>query len=105
VRCLKYLVDKSKILKKPLSICGELAGSSLGSLLLMSLGFEHLSMNYSQMARVKYIVRHTNISELIKVGTQALTLSNSDQIKALYEDFARVNGLSRVIELSDNIRS
>lgn len=105
VRCLKFIVDKSRALNKPVSICGELAGSALGSLLVMSLGYEHLSMNYSQMARVKYIVRHINISELLKVGAQALTLGNSEQIKALYEDFARANGLSRVIEISDNTRS
>lgn len=98
VRCFKYIVDKCKALDKPLSICGELAGSPLGALLLISLGYTNLSMNYSQIARVKYITRHINLQDLMAIGKKALTLNSSVKIKSLYLEYAQANGLMSVID-------
>lgn len=98
VRCLKYLIDRTTEVGKPLSVCGELAGSPVGSLLLMSLGYSNLSMNYSQIARVKYIARHVNLQDLLSIGKMALTLNSSVKIKSLYIEYAKSQGLSSVID-------
>ena len=67
-------------------------------MLLMSLGYENLSMNYSQIARIKYIVRNINLEELQEIGRTALTLNSSAKIKSLYVEYAKQKGLSTVID-------
>ena len=98
VRCLKYLKDKCDATGKSIAVCGEQAGSTTGSMLLMSLGYENLSMNYSQIARIKYIVRNINLEELQEIGRTALTLNSSAKIKSLYVEYAKQKGLSTVID-------
>lgn len=98
LRCFKFLLDKTRHLDRPISVCGELAGSPIGSLLLMSLGYRNLSMNYSQIARVKYITRHINVADLMSIGKKALTLNSSVKIKSLYVEYAKAQGLASVID-------
>ncbi|MGN0903160.1 MAG: putative PEP-binding protein, partial [Succinivibrio sp.] len=98
VRCFKLLIDKANETGKEISVCGELAGSPIGSLLLMSLGYTCLSMNYSQIARVKYMVRHINLGDLMAIGKKALTLNSSVKIRALYQEYAESLGLGSVID-------
>ena len=98
VRCLKYLVDKSNELGKPISVCGEIAGNPLGALMLLSLGYKCLSMNYSELARVKYMCRRVSFKDLQKVGKEALALDSGAKIRALYSAYATNQGLGRIIE-------
>jgi len=56
----------------PVSICGELAGDPVGALLAVGLGYRSLSMNTSNVARVKYLLRQTQQSELESLANTAL---------------------------------
>ena len=98
VRYLKYLNGRAKKLQKPISVCGEIAGSPIGCLLLMSLGYTNLSMNYSQIARVKYITRNINLQDLLAIGERALALTSCVKIKQLYIEYAKSNGLYSIID-------
>ncbi len=57
----------------PVCVCGELAGDPIGALLLMGLGYTTLSMNTSNVAKMKYLVRHSELAELTQLAEQALT--------------------------------
>ncbi len=100
VRCLYYLAKKAKEANKPISLCGELAASPIGALLLLSLGYENLSMNFSGIARIKYIIRRISIDDLKKIGEKAITLTDSTKIRELYLDYAKEQGLAKIFELS-----
>lgn len=97
VRCLKYLCDKCVAAGKPIAICGEIAGNPLGALMLLSLGYTELSMNYSEMARIGYVVRRVSIAELKKLGEQAVKLAHSEDIRQLYVDYAKSVGLENIV--------
>ncbi|WGY47785.1 MULTISPECIES: phosphoenolpyruvate--protein phosphotransferase [unclassified Vibrio] len=56
----------------PVCVCGELAGDPIGSLLLIGLGYQALSMNTSNVARVKYLIRHSELTELSALADKAL---------------------------------
>ncbi len=101
VRCLAYLSEKAVQYGKRISVCGELAGSAMGALLLVSLGYKYLSMNYSDLAQVKYILRHVSAKELQDLKGKALSLSDPQSIRDLYVEFARANGLSRAMDFSE----
>lgn len=99
VRCLHELCAKSDAMGKRITVCGESAGDPLSALLLLSLGYTSLSMNYSYIARIKYLLRRVNFSELRALGEQALTLTESAAIRALYEQYATQQGLGKIIAL------
>lgn len=97
VRCLNEFARKAEAHNKRINICGEVAGDPLGALMLLSLGYTSLSMNYSYIARIKYILRRVSFEQLRMLGEKALTLTESSQIKALYEDYAIAQGLGKII--------
>ncbi len=97
VRCLKQLCDKAGERHIPITVCGEIAGNPLDAMMLLSLGYTELSMNYSELARVRYTVRRVSISALKDIGEKALKLCHSEDIRKLYLDYAQSVGLERVV--------
>jgi phosphotransferase system enzyme I (PtsP) len=71
----------------PVCVCGELAGDPLGALLLVGLGYRTLSMNTSNVAKVKHLIRHAQRSELIQLANQALCYSYSSDIYAMMQAY------------------
>lgn len=98
VRCLAYLARKAEQYHKRISVCGELAGSVMGALLLLALGYDHLSMNYSDLAQVKYMLRRVSYAELQALRGRALELSDPQAIRDLFVNYARSKGLSAAID-------
>ena len=54
---LNYIVKEVKLVGKPISICGEMAGDPGAAVLLMAMGFDILSMNSAALLKVKSVIR------------------------------------------------
>ena len=63
-------------------MCGELAGDPIGCLLLMGLGYQSLSMNTSNVAKVKYIIRQVTLVEMEATIEKLLRHDDAEQILA-----------------------
>lgn len=48
---------------KPISICGEMAGDPIAAILLMGMGFDSLSMNATNLPKVKWILRQLSFDK------------------------------------------
>ncbi|KAA1226845.1 phosphoenolpyruvate--protein phosphotransferase [Vibrio cholerae] len=72
VMALKQIQQICSTHQIPVCVCGELAGDPIGALLLIGLGYTTLSMNTSNVAKVKYLVRHSELAELTQLAEQAL---------------------------------
>lgn len=101
VRCLSFLQKKAQVYNKRINVCGEMAGDPLGALLLASLGYTELSMNYSDLLQIKYTLRRISMQELSKVAETALELAETSKIKALYKNYAISQGLGKIIALNE----
>ncbi|MEF1297744.1 phosphoenolpyruvate--protein phosphotransferase, partial [Vibrio parahaemolyticus] len=84
---LKQIHDVCDKYHVPVCICGELAGDPFGALLLLGLGYTSLSMNTSNVAKVKYLIRHSQQQELEKLAEQAMTKSYGEEIHQMMHDF------------------
>lgn len=73
VMALKQIQQICTTHQIPVCVCGELAGDPIGALLLIGLGYTTLSMNTSNVAKVKYLVRHSELAELTELAEQALS--------------------------------
>ena len=85
-RLLSYVSEAFDAAGKPLSVCGELGGDPLAVPLLAGLGIKKLSMNPSQMAAAKYIIRHTTLDDAQALAGKALHAATQEEIRALLQE-------------------
>lgn len=83
LRFLKQVAEAAKMNKVHLSICGEMAGEPQYSMVLLGLGFRHLSMSPVYMHQVKKIVRSVSIRECEEMVALLFGLEDTEEIEAL----------------------
>lgn len=81
IRALKRIVDAANHAGKPVSICGEIAGSPAYTHLLVGIGYEVLSMNVIAAAHVKHVVRTMAYEDARKLAQQVLSMDTVEEIK------------------------
>ncbi|WP_375751247.1 phosphoenolpyruvate--protein phosphotransferase [Vibrio sp. HN007] len=77
IMALKQIIETCDQYNLPVSVCGELAGDPVGALLLVGMGYRSLSMNTSNVARIKYLLRKSDSNELKQLADNALMQSYS----------------------------
>lgn len=97
IRVLKQVVESANAQGKPVSICGELAGDPLGVLILMAMGYRRFSMNLNNLARIKYVIRRTNLTELTPLLELGLKQNDSAALKELFVGYLERIGLSGLL--------
>jgi phosphotransferase system enzyme I (PtsP) len=97
LHAMKHIIDTSRGLNIPVSVCGELAGDPIGALLLVGMGYRSLSMNTRNVARIKYILRHISVSEMEQLSRFALQATFADDVRAQTTEFVDERGLGGFI--------
>jgi len=64
------------------SMCGEMAGDPLCTLILLGMEIDELSMNAVAIPTIKKIIRSVKMEEAAEVAYKVMTLSTSNEIKA-----------------------
>lgn len=82
---LKHIADASARAHKEVSICGEMAGDTRYSQLLLGLGYHHLSMSSYFIPKVKKLIRTIDSNAAKALAEKALCLSEVRKIKRLLE--------------------
>lgn len=67
--------------KKPITICGELAGSTRGALALLALGYTNLSLLPSNYPQIKYLLSHVDLDKLDPIKKMLLSESKANDIQ------------------------
>ncbi|MGF1751320.1 MULTISPECIES: phosphoenolpyruvate--protein phosphotransferase [Vibrio] len=94
---MKHIFQTCQSYQLPVCICGELAGDPIGALLLVGLGYDTLSMNTSNVAKVKYLLRQTTMEELKHLASQALLQPYGNSIYNQMRDYFEEKGLAGFI--------
>ncbi|MGL4474765.1 MAG: phosphoenolpyruvate--protein phosphotransferase [Shewanella sp.] len=79
------------------SVCGELAGETLGALILVAMGFDKLSMNQGSLARVNYLLRRISRTDLSAMLEQILRLHDGNAVRQHLLMFLDQRGLAGLI--------
>ncbi|MFO7788806.1 MAG: phosphoenolpyruvate--protein phosphotransferase [Halospina sp.] len=82
---------------KPVSICGELAGDPGGAILLLAMGYDALSMNASNLPRIKSVIRGIDMDVARGLLAEVLTLDSPHVIRSCVELALRKAGVGRFI--------
>ena len=76
-------------LRRPVSLCGEIAGNPLVVPLLMGMGLRSFSMNASAIPKVKQAVRHTSLDECRRLARRVMEESDTAEVLRLLTEFSQ----------------
>ena len=97
LQALRLIVDGAHAEGKPVSICGEMAGDPAAAVLLLAMGFDSLSMNATNLPKVKWLLRQISMGKAREILAQLLTIDNPQVVHSSLNLALRNLGLERVI--------
>ncbi|GAA5525198.1 phosphoenolpyruvate-dependent phosphotransferase system [Microbulbifer aestuariivivens] len=98
LRALQHVVEASHQANTKVGICGELAGDPGGALLLVAMGYDVLSMNATNLPRVKAALRAVSKSDMDKLLEQSLDLHCPEQIEDTLHRYLKRVGLKSLLQ-------
>ncbi|HBZ95979.1 MAG TPA: phosphoenolpyruvate-protein phosphotransferase PtsP, partial [Pseudomonas sp.] len=105
LQALQKVVNDAHLEGKPVSICGEMAGDPAAAVLLLAMGFDSLSMNATNLPKVKWLLRQVTQSKAKELLGQVMTMDNPHLIYSTLHLALRNLGLGRVINPASNIQA
>lgn len=91
IRLVKMAVDTAKAGGKPISLCGQMSGAPLYTMLLLGLGLRSLSVTPAAAPEVKRVCRSTTIKHCEKVANRVLSLESARDVKTyLREELSKL---------------
>ena len=82
LRLIKLSAESAKV-GVPVSVCGEMAGDTNFTSLLLGMGINRLSMSISRILKVKQFIENINYEEVKKISDEILEEDDSVRIKQI----------------------
>jgi len=89
LRMIKHVVDVGHRAGIRVAMCGEMAGETMHTLILLGLELDELSMNPLAIPRVKEIIREATLKESKELLQKVLPLSSAVEIRQYVERYMR----------------
>ncbi len=80
LKALKHVVAAAHGQGTPVSICGEMAGDPGSAILLMAMGFDVLSMNSTNLPKVKSVIRAITLEQAEELLENAINLPDAESV-------------------------
>jgi phosphotransferase system enzyme I (PtsP) len=105
LQALQQVVDGAHAEGVPVSICGEMAGDPAAAVLLMGMGFDTLSMNATNLPKVKWLLRQVTLEKARELVQQMRQIDNPQVIHSALHLALRNLGLGRVINPAASVQN
>ncbi len=105
LQALRLVVAGAHAEGKPVSICGEMAGDPACAVLLMAMGFDGLSMNATNLPKVKWLLRQLSLTKAQELLNQVMSIDNPQVIHSTLQLALRNLGLGRMINPASDIQA
>jgi len=97
LQALQVVVDAGHAEGKPVSICGELAGDPAAAILLIAMGYDMLSMNATNLPKVKSVIRNIGLDAARDLLARAMRMENSHVIREMLDEVLTAAGVTRLL--------
>lgn len=105
LHALQLVVQGTHAHAKPVSICGEMAGDPAAAVLLMAMGFDSLSMNATNLPKVKWLLRQISQETAQTILASLMPLSAPEAVRNALQLHLRTLGLERMINPAAIVQS
>lgn len=82
LHAVMHVVEQAHEEGVPVSVCGEMAGDPASALMLLAMGADSLSMNASNLLKVKAAIRQVKITFARKLLSEIMAMDNAEVISA-----------------------
>ena len=86
LKLLMHVIKSSNRASIPVSVCGEMAGDTRLTRLLLGMGFRKLSIYSANILKIKNIVLNTNISQITSTVAKILKTENMERTEELINE-------------------
>jgi phosphotransferase system enzyme I (PtsI) len=91
LRLMRIAIAAANLKNVPINACGQMAGTTLFTMLLLGMGLRRLSATPSAIPEVKKVCRSVTIPVCVQVAEHVMSLENARDIKSyLREELKRV---------------
>ncbi len=97
LRALRDVARQAQAERTDLGICGELAGTPIGAVLLIAMGYQVLSMNTTNLPRIKWLLRHIKRDDARRMLVQVLKMETAEEIRQYMERQLIAANLGRLV--------
>ena len=97
LRALREVARQAHIEKKDVGICGELAGTPSGAVLLLAMGYQVLSMNATNLPKIKWLLRNIKRRDARRMLLRVLKMDSAEEIRRFMEGELVAAGLGRLV--------
>ena len=97
LHALNQIVEAAATEKKPIGICGEMAGNPSAAVLLMAMGYNVLSMNSTNLLLVKHALSNIALSHAKSMLQKVLKMDNAYLIRNYVEEEMQRAGLGQLV--------
>lgn len=104
LHALQKVADAGHAEGKQVSICGELAGDPAAAVLLLAMGYDILSMNATNLPKVKSVIRNVSLSKAKEVLARVMQMETSQQIRDFLDSELKTAGVGRLRPIAGNIK-
>ncbi len=80
-----------------IGICGEFAGTPVGAVLLMAMGYHVLSMNATHLPKVKWVIRQIKRTDARRMLAKVLRMESAQEVRLFMHQQLTDAGLARVL--------
>lgn len=105
LQALRKVIEGAHAEGKPVSICGEMAGDPAAAVLLMAMGFDSLSMNATNLPKVKWLLRQISLGKAKELLAQVMGIDHPQVIHSTLQLALRNLGLGRMINPASDIQA
>ena len=89
LRLIRHIVRLCQREKTEASLCGEMAGDPLFTILLLGMGLRKLSMAAGNIPRIKKIIRSVSITDAVKICHRVMTFETEREVLNYLRDETR----------------
>lgn len=93
-----HVIEQAHEEDKPVAVCGEMAGNPALAILLLAMGVDSLSMNASNLPRVKAAIRRVKASFARQLLNEVLAMDNGEVIASYIDLQLGKAGLSDLLQ-------
>jgi phosphotransferase system, enzyme I, PtsP len=97
LRALHQIVRDAHSEGASVGICGELAGDPAAAVLLMAMGYDVLSMNATNLPKVKAVIRNTTLTASEELLNEVMSQVDAEGVRRCLERGLDYSGLSRLM--------
>lgn len=96
---VNQIVQVAHQYKKPVSVCGEMAGDPASALALVGMGIDSLSMSTGSLLKVKWAIRSFTLQQVKQLSAQALNMETVSEIRTLLNGALEQAGLGSLVRV------